>query len=116
MKFSIRKSAIAAVAASALILSGCAGGDSGSSGSSGDGASAPGEELEVSLDGAYNEQDRDALAKGGELTLAITEISEQQNPFQADGTLYTNQVWQYYNPQMTLFNGRSEEHTSELQS
>ena len=108
MKFSIRKSAIAAVAASALILSGCAGGDSGSSGSSGDGASAPGEELEVSLDGAYNEQDRDALAKGGELTLAITEISEQQNPFQADGTLYTNQVWQYYNPQMTLFNGKGE--------
>ena len=110
MKISFRKSAIAAVTASALILSGCAGGDSGSSGSdsSADGASAPGEELEVSLDGAYNEQDRESLAKGGELTLAITEISEQQNPFQADATLYTNHVWQYYNPQMTLFNGKGE--------
>ena len=110
MKISFRRSAIAAVTASALILSGCAGGDSGSSGSdsSADGASAPGEELEVSLDGAYNEQDRDSLAKGGELTLAITEISEQQNPFQADATLYTNNVWQYYNPQVTLFNGKGE--------
>ena len=110
MIISFRKSAIAAVTASALILSGCAGGDSGSSGSdsSADGASAPGEELEVSLDGAYNEQDRESLAKGGELTLAITEISEQQNPFQADGTLYTNHVWQYYNPQITLFNGKGE--------
>jgi peptide/nickel transport system substrate-binding protein len=110
MKISFRKSAIAAVTASALILSGCAGGDSGSSGSdsSADGASAPGEELEVSLDGAYNEQDRESLAKGGELTLAITEISEQQNPFQADRTLYTNHVWQYYNPQITLFNGKGE--------
>lgn len=110
MKISFRKSAIAAVTASALILSGCADGDSGSSGSdsSADGASAPGEELEVSLDGAYNEQDRESLAKGGELTLAITEISEQQNPFQADGTLYTNHVWQYYNPQITLFNGKGE--------
>lgn len=110
MKISFRKSAIAAVTASALILSGCAGVDSGSSGSdsSADGASAPGEELEVSLDGAYNEQDRESLAKGGELTLAITEISEQQNPFQADGTLYTNHVWQYYNPQITLFNGKGE--------
>ncbi|CCE53885.1 MAG: ABC transporter family substrate-binding protein [Corynebacterium casei] len=110
MKISFRKSAIAAVTASALILSGCAGGDSGSSGSdsSADGASAPGEELEVSLDGAYNEQDRESLAKGGELTLAILEISEQQNPFQADATLYTNNVWKFYNPQMTLFNGKGE--------
>ena len=108
MKITFRKSAIAAVASAALILSGCSGGDSGSSGSSGDGASAPGEELEVSLEGAYNEQDRESLAKGGELTLALTELSEQQNPFQADGTLYTNHVWQYYNPQITLFDGTGE--------
>ena len=61
--------------------------------------------MEVSLNGAYNPQDRENLQQGGELRLALGELSEQQNPFQADGTAYTNTIWRYYNPQIGLFDG-----------
>ncbi|MGO2735463.1 ABC transporter substrate-binding protein, partial [Corynebacterium variabile] len=50
-----------------------------------------------------NDKDRDEIQDGGDATLWLEELSEQQNPFQADGNLYTNYVWDFYNPQMVLF-------------
>lgn len=52
-----------------------------------------------------NIQARDEIQDGGTLTLPTTEIAEQQNTFQADGNLYTKDVWKWYNPQVALFDG-----------
>ena len=114
MNMKLRKATLAAVTASALILTGCASdGSSGSSGSTGsDSGNASGEKLDVKLDGSYNPKDRSELKEGGELRLAIDEISQQQNPFQADGTRYTSDVWKYYNPQIGLFDGAGEFHVN----
>ena len=90
----IYKAATAFAAAASLALSGCSSGQD-----------AAEEQVEVSLNGAYNPQDRENLQQGGELRLALGELSEQQNPFQADGTAYTNTIWRYYNPQIGLFDG-----------
>lgn len=111
MNMKLRRTALAVVTASALILTGCAS-DGGSGSSDGSSDSASGEKLDVKLDGSYNPKDRSELKEGGELRLAITEISQQQNPFQADGTLYTNDVWKYYNPQIGLFDGSGEFHVN----
>lgn len=110
MNMKLRRTALAVFTASALILTGCA--SDGGSGSDGSNNSASGEKLDVKLDGSYNPKDRSELKEGGELRLAITEISQQQNPFQADGTLYTNDVWKYYNPQIGLFDGSGEFHVN----
>ena len=88
---------MAITAATALAVAGCS-----SAGNS------DVENLEVSPDGAYNPQDRDKLEKGGTLTLAIDEVSPQQNYFQADRTAYTNTIWRFYNPQVLLMNGTGE--------
>ncbi|MDO5032923.1 ABC transporter family substrate-binding protein [Corynebacterium sp.] len=109
MTMKLRKATIAVVAASALILTGCSSSGSDSAGSSN---SASGEALDVKLDGSYNEKDRSELTEGGELRLAITEISQQENPFHADGTLYTNDVWKFYNPQIGLFSGDGTFHAN----
>lgn len=111
MNMKLRRTALAVVTASALILTGCAS-DGGSGSSDGSSDSASGEKLDVKLDGSYNAKDRSELKEGGELRLAIDEISQQQNPFQADGTLYTNDVWKYYNPQIVLFDGAGEFHVN----
>jgi peptide/nickel transport system substrate-binding protein len=52
-----------------------------------------------------NQKSRDDIKDGGTLTLPINEMAEQQNPFQADANLYTNNVWKMYNPQIVLFDG-----------
>ncbi len=46
----------------------------------------------------YNPQDRDNIKDGGTLTTGIGELSEQENPFHADGTAYTTSLWRWYNP------------------
>ena len=114
MNMKLRRTALAVVTASALILTGCAsdGGSGNSEGSKDSSNSASGEKLDVKLDGSYNAKDRSELKEGGELRLAIAEISQQQNPFQADGTLYTHDVWKYYNPQIGLFDGAGEFHVN----
>lgn len=102
MKTTMRRSAFAAVTATALALTACSGGD----GNGGDG--------EGGMTGAdanpsdFNETARDDIQDGGELTLPIKEVGEQQNTFHADGTLYTKYLWKMYNPQIGLFTGDGE--------
>ncbi|KAA1262936.1 ABC transporter family substrate-binding protein, partial [Corynebacterium striatum] len=93
MNLKLRNATLAVIAASALVISGCSSSDSESSG----------EAIDVKLDGSYNPKDRSELKEGGELRLALDEISQQENPFHADGTRYTSDVWKYYNPQIGLF-------------
>ncbi|MCZ9308936.1 ABC transporter family substrate-binding protein [Corynebacterium uberis] len=99
----MRRTLAALVSVAALTLSACGGSD-GSSGS--------GSKLEVSPDGSYNKQDRENLAQGGELTLPIDELSEQQNDFHADFTAYTRTIWQWYNPVLFTTDGDGTYHTN----
>lgn len=52
--------------------------------------------------GDIAETPRDQIKDGGTLTTAITEISEQENAFNADGTAYTTTICSWY-PSLTLF-------------
>ena len=90
---------VAAFAVAALTLSAC--GASGSSDES-SGSTDTGSATEVAA-ADYLHADYDELQEGGTLTLAITELGEQQNPFQQDGTSYTSWLWYWYNPQLALF-------------
>lgn len=94
-----RKSALALVAAAALVVTACSGDDDGNGDSSG---SAEANASDI------NDKDRDEVQDGGELTLPITELAQQQNTFHADGTLYTRNVWKWYNPQIALFTAEGE--------
>jgi peptide/nickel transport system substrate-binding protein len=76
-------SAIAAVTAAALLLSGC-GGDSGSGKGGGSGEAASATENQI------NPVDRDKLAEGGDLRWALDEIPPNFNYNQLDGTLDAN--------------------------
>lgn len=88
----VASAAVTAVAVTGLAACGSSGGDGASTNST-----------ELSKSYQINEQPRDALAQGGTFTTAVPEISAQFNPFQADGTLYTSNVWRWYNPQVILF-------------
>lgn len=90
----------AVISATALALAACGDGGSGNSGSAGSGSKSDGSALQ---DADFNKQDRDALKDGGTLTTAISEISEQENPFHADGTAYTTELWRWYNPKLVHF-------------
>ncbi|WKD60596.1 Nickel-binding periplasmic protein precursor [Corynebacterium ciconiae DSM 44920] len=96
------KKLVAVLSVSALALTAC--GDDSSNGS-GSGSAADGSGVP---DADFNEQDRDNLKDGGTLTTAIGEISEQQNPFHADGTTYTSNVWSWYNPITTHYSPDGE--------
>lgn len=88
---------VASVAVTAAALSGLAA----CGGSGDDGPSTNSSELSKSYQ--INEQPRDALAQGGTFTTAVPEITPQFNTFQADSTLYSLNVWRWYNPQLILF-------------
>ena len=45
------------------------------------------------------------IKDGGELTLALNELTEQQNMFHANMTTDTRSVWGWYNPQLALYDG-----------
>ncbi|SDS33475.1 ABC transporter family substrate-binding protein [Microlunatus soli] len=101
-----KKAVVAGVAALALALSAC--GSGGSSGSGGDGNGDGAGQGSTELLADYNPQPRDKVKDGGTVTLPITEVSAQQNTFQADGSAYTNQLWTWYNPQMMFFSPEGE--------
>lgn len=94
MRKRVTGAAIAALLA--FSLTGC--GSSGGSASS----SAGGEKIQVK-GSDYLKADYKDLKDGGTLTLPISELSEQENPFHMDGSAYTTQMWYWYNPQMILF-------------
>lgn len=69
-----------------------------------------GDQLDIKPAGDYNPMERDQIKDGGELTLAITEIAEQQNVFHANMNLYTRTLWAKYNPQLSLYDGDGTYH------
>ena len=95
-----RIATVATLSAAALALTGCA------ANSDGDSSKAVGGlDIEVNPAGDYNEKSRDELKDDGELTLALNELTEQQNMFHANMTTDTRSVWGWYNPQLALYDG-----------
>ena len=118
MKNRIRIAAIAGLSTISLTLTACAGDSTeststGTSAESSQAAESTGEStggLEINAAGDYNPLERDQIQDGGELTMAITEMAEQQNVFHANMNRYTRNVWDKYNPQLTLFDGDGTYH------
>lgn len=55
--------------------------------------------------GDYNPMERDQIQDGGELKLAIFEVTEQSNSLHANSVVDTTTLWRWYNPQITLSDG-----------
>src|SRR4051812_10245786 len=92
-----RNAALAAIAALSMALAACFGGS---------GSGEPtGSETAQSLarQAQYNPQPYENIKDGGTLTTSVPEISPQFNTFQTDGTLYTLNVWRWYNPILITF-------------
>ena len=116
----LRVAALAGLSSISLVLASCSSDDNTESttassnqetaNSQADNASDNGDKLEVKAAGDYNPMERDQIQDGGELTLAITEIAEQQNVFHANMNLYTRTLWSKYNPQLSLFDGDGTYH------
>ena len=115
----LRVAALAGLSSISLVLASCSS-DGNSEGTAAGGGqdtastqadkSGDGEQLQVNASGDYNPLERDQIQDGGELTLAITEIAEQQNVFHANMNLYTSTLWSKYNPQLSLFDGDGTYH------
>ncbi|WP_448850964.1 ABC transporter family substrate-binding protein [Corynebacterium sp. 335C] len=97
MKTTMRGKFAAVIAAAGLVLTGC-GGDGGDVGAG----------IDHQQVADYNPMERDQIKDGGELNLALAELSEQQNTFHADGTAYTRDVWRLYNPVLATFTPEGE--------
>lgn len=116
----LRVAALAGLSSISLVLASCssddntegttASGNQETANTQADNASDNGDKLEVKAAGDYNPMERDQIQDGGELTLAITEIAEQQNVFHANMNLYTRTLWSKYNPQLSLFDGDGTYH------
>lgn len=116
MRKRIRVAAIAGISSLSLVLAACSSdaGSDGTSSSSGSSASSQGsgDNSDVKAAGDYNPLDRDQIKDGGELTLALAELSEQQNAFHANSTAYTWSTWNKMNPQVGLFDGDGTFHAN----
>lgn len=116
----LRVAALAGLSSISLVLASCssddntegttASGNQETANTQADNATDNGDKLEVKAAGDYNPMERDQIQDGGELTLAITEIAEQQNVFHANMNLYTRTLWSKYNPQLSLFDGDGTYH------
>jgi len=82
----------------AMALAGC--------GSAPGGGGAPAAPL--STEGDYNAQPYDNIRDGGTYTSALVEINPQFNTFQGDATLYTRQLWNWYNPRVITFTAKGD--------
>jgi len=103
MKFG-KKSVVAGIAAIALSISLAACGGGGSDNSSGQSTANQQTNTDASkVPADYNPQPRANVKDGGTMTAPITEIPDQLNTFNADGSAYTAQLWSWYNPQMMFF-------------
>lgn len=102
MKLGLKKATVATLMISALALSACGGSSESAQDSTSSSATGG---LEVHPDGSINPVSRDELQDGGELRLAIPELSEQGNAFHANGTVYSTTLWRWYNPEIGLFEG-----------
>lgn len=101
----IRLAALAGISALSLTLASCATEGNGQNSSSSNSQGTQGGSLEVQAAGDYNPMERDQIQDGGELTLALSEVAEQQNVFHANANAYTRTIWSKYNPQLSLFDG-----------
>ena len=90
--------AAAFVATFSLALTACSGGGNGGDGGGDGDSAAPVETKEAD----YNPVDRADMQQGGDVTLAIGEITPQMNAMQQDGSVDTQQIWTWYNPQIIL--------------
>ncbi|MGO3663143.1 ABC transporter family substrate-binding protein [Microbacterium gubbeenense] len=90
--------AAAFVATFSLALTACSGGGNGGDGGGDGDSAAPVETKEAD----YNPVDRADMEQGGEVTLAISEITPQMNAMNQDGAVPTQRIWTWYNPQIIL--------------
>jgi len=92
--------AAAVLATFSLALTAC----SGDADTSNNGSNTPAEsEAPVETKTAdYNPVDRADMQQGGEVTVAIGEISPQMNAMNQDGQVDTQTIWSWYNPQVIL--------------
>ena len=88
--------ALMATAALSVTLVGCGGGGSANRGGADTAQS-------LAAQAQYNPQPYDNLKDGGTLTTALPEISAQWNTFQGNATLYSLNLWNWYNPVLTTF-------------
>lgn len=98
---------LASAVALTMVLAACSGGSGSSTKSSG--ASNPSASNSSSAGGegkiqdSYNPQPASNIKDGGTFTTATPEISPQFNPFQQDMTLYSSNVWNWYNPVLSTY-------------
>ncbi|QMV85573.1 ABC transporter family substrate-binding protein [Corynebacterium hindlerae] len=97
MRRTLTRPLAALIAVGALSLTACGGG--------GDANNAEKVDITKSTNEVVAYED---IKDGGIITTAIEEISPQQNPFHADGTRYTSDLWTWYNPQLALFDEKGE--------
>ena len=103
----LRLAGVATMAALSLTLAAC-GGDAGNSNGAGASNVSPapeGLDIQVNPEGDYNPLERDQIQDGGELTLSLGELTQQQNAFHANMTSDTRSVWNWYNPVLANFDG-----------
>lgn len=94
---------VSLMAATALMLSACGGGAGSSAEGSKESKPAATHGVSAVKPADYLHASYDELKEGGTYTFAMVEVPPQMNPFQQDGTLYTTQLWYYFNPQLALF-------------